>query len=188
MNQLFTAHFPLVAKECRENVIQRRVWWQLTSLAERNCLFGVPNILSTIKDWDQLHQRHFCAVLQDYCALHELLMKMNFTKAVAPPFVQPMTSLPVTPTLSVRKYGFLSEPTRGDKWQNTATENAVNLSLMLHYNLWPGYLELRKRTSLLAIASVYILSENDKTPITKPNIWEWNNMYTYIIVFSYVTL
>ena len=49
--------------------------------------------------------------LQDYCALQELLMKMNFTLAVAPPFVHPMTSLPVTPTHSVRKYGFFSEPT-----------------------------------------------------------------------------
>ena len=50
--------------------------------------------------------------LQDYCALQELLIKMNFTLAVAPPFVHPMTSLPATPTHSVRKYGFLSEPTR----------------------------------------------------------------------------
>ena len=50
--------------------------------------------------------------LQGYCALQELLMKMNFTLAVAPPFVHPMTSLPATPTHSVRKYGFFSEPTR----------------------------------------------------------------------------
>ena len=48
--------------------------------------------------------------LQDYCALQELLMKMNFTLAVAPPFVHPMTSLLVMPTRSVWKYGFLSEP------------------------------------------------------------------------------
>ena len=40
-------------------------------------------------------------------------MKMNFTKAVAPPFVHPMPSLLATPTHSVRKYSFLSEPT----WQ-----------------------------------------------------------------------
>ena len=41
-------------------------------------------------------------------------MKMNFTLAVAPPFVHPMTmtSLPATPTQSVWKYGFFSEPTR----------------------------------------------------------------------------
>jgi len=39
-------------------------------------------------------------------------MKMNFTLAVAPPFVHPMTSLPATPTHSVRKYGFFSEPAR----------------------------------------------------------------------------
>jgi len=39
-------------------------------------------------------------------------MKMNITIAVAPPFVHPMTSLPATPTHSVQKYGFFSEPTR----------------------------------------------------------------------------
>jgi len=39
-------------------------------------------------------------------------MKMNFTLAVAPRFVHPMTSLPATPTHSIWKYGFLSEPTR----------------------------------------------------------------------------
>jgi len=39
-------------------------------------------------------------------------MKMNFTIAVAPPFVHPMTSLPATPTHSVWKYGLFSEPTR----------------------------------------------------------------------------
>ena len=54
----------------------------------------------------------FVLFLQDYCAQQELLMKMNFTTAVAPPFVHPMTSLPATPTYSVRKYGFFSEPTR----------------------------------------------------------------------------
>ena len=49
--------------------------------------------------------------LQDYCALQELLVKKNFTLAVAPPFVHPMTSLPAMATHSIRKYGFLSEPT-----------------------------------------------------------------------------
>ena len=39
-------------------------------------------------------------------------MKMNFTTAVAPPFVHPMTSLPAMPTHSVQKYGFIGEPTR----------------------------------------------------------------------------
>jgi len=53
----------------------------------------------------------FVLFLQDYCALQELLMKINFTIAVAPPFVHPMTSLPATPTHSVWKYGFFSEPT-----------------------------------------------------------------------------
>jgi len=55
----------------------------------------------------------FVLFLQDYCALQELLMKMNFTLAVAPPFGHSMTSLPATPTHSVRKYDFFSEPT----WQ-----------------------------------------------------------------------
>ena len=51
--------------------------------------------------------------LQDYCALQELLYNENeFCTAVAPPFVHPVTSLPATPTHSVRKYGFFSEPTR----------------------------------------------------------------------------
>ena len=50
--------------------------------------------------------------LQDYCALQELLMKMKFTIAVAPPFVIVITSLPAMPTHSVQKYGFFSEPTR----------------------------------------------------------------------------
>ena len=74
---------------------------------EMNTVTGM--LLSTIKDWDLLHQRHFCV---DYCALQELLMKMNFTIAVAPPSVHPMMSLPTTPTHSVQKYGFFSEPTR----------------------------------------------------------------------------
>ena len=40
-------------------------------------------------------------------------MKMNFTLAVAPPFVHPMTSLPATPlTLFGNNYGFFSEPAR----------------------------------------------------------------------------
>ena len=50
--------------------------------------------------------------LQDYCALQELPMKMNFTIAVAPPFVHPITLLPATPTHSVWKYDLFSEPTR----------------------------------------------------------------------------
>jgi len=55
----------------------------------------------------------FVLFLQDYCALQELLIKMNFTIAVAPPFVHPMTSLPAMPTHSVWKYGFFREST----WQ-----------------------------------------------------------------------
>ena len=39
-------------------------------------------------------------------------MKINFTTAVAPPFVHPMMTLPATPTHSVQKYGFFGEPTR----------------------------------------------------------------------------
>jgi len=72
----------------------------------------VPSILSAIKDWDLAATSDiFVLFLQDYCALQELLVKMNFTIAVAPPFVHPMTSLPAMPTHSVRKYGFFSEPT-----------------------------------------------------------------------------
>ena len=56
--------------------------------------------------------------LQDYCALQELLMKINFTVAVAPPFVNPMMSLPAMPTHSVQKYGFFSEPTQ---WRQVET-------------------------------------------------------------------
>jgi len=54
----------------------------------------------------------FVLFLQDYCALQESLMKMNFTLAVAPPYVHLMMSLPAMPTHSVWKYGFFSEPTR----------------------------------------------------------------------------
>ena len=92
-----------------------RVHWRAMHLDGRMLsvtTYRIQIILSTIKDWDQLHQRHFVLFLQDYCALQELLMKMNFTIAVAPPFVHAMTSLPATPTHSVRKYGFFSEPTR----------------------------------------------------------------------------
>jgi len=39
-------------------------------------------------------------------------MKMNFTLAVAPPFMYPMTSLLAMPTHSVWKYGLFSEPAR----------------------------------------------------------------------------
>ena len=49
-----------------------------------------------------------------------LLMKMNFTIAVAPPYLHPMTSLPATPTL----FGHMASSVNllgGDKWQNTAT-------------------------------------------------------------------
>ena len=69
--------------------------------------------------------------LQDYCALQELLMKMNFTIAVAPPFVHPMTSLPATPTHSVWKYGFLSEPTwrrQMAKYGNLKHRESLSLS------------------------------------------------------------
>ena len=49
---------------------------------------------STIKDWDLLHQRLFVLFLQDYCALQELLMKINFTIAVhvAPPILVPLST------------------------------------------------------------------------------------------------
>ena len=52
----------------------------------------------------------FALFWQGYCALQELLMKINFSIAVAPLFVHPMMSLPAMPTQSVQKYGFLNEP------------------------------------------------------------------------------
>ena len=69
-------------------------------------------LLSTIKDWDLLYQTFLCCFCKIIVLSRNLLIKMNFTLAVAPPFVHPMTSLPATPTHSVRKYGFFSEPTR----------------------------------------------------------------------------
>jgi len=48
MNKLFAAHLPLVAKEHWENGVQQRVWRQLTSLAARNCLYGLLNIALTL--------------------------------------------------------------------------------------------------------------------------------------------
>ena len=54
----------------------------------------------------------FVLFLQGYCALQELIMKMNFILSVAPPSVHSMTSLPAMPTHSVWKYGFFSEPAR----------------------------------------------------------------------------
>jgi len=44
MNKLFTAHLPLVAKEHWENGVQQRMWQQLTALAERSYLYGLPNV------------------------------------------------------------------------------------------------------------------------------------------------
>jgi len=44
-------------------------------------------------------------------------MKMNFTPAIAPPFVHPMTSLLAMPTHSVWKYGFFREPVQ---WRQDA--------------------------------------------------------------------
>ena len=75
-------------------------------------------MLSTIKDWDI--RDIFVLFLQDYCALQELLMKMNFTIAVAPPFVHPMTSLPAMPTTLFGNMASLANLLGGDKWQNTA--------------------------------------------------------------------
>jgi len=48
-------------------------------------------------------------------------MKMNFTITVAPPFVNPVTSLLPMPTHSVQKYGFFNEPTQRKQVANTAT-------------------------------------------------------------------
>jgi len=71
----------------------------------------------------------FVLYLQDYCALQELLMKMNFTLAVAPPFVHSMTSLLAAPTHSVQKYGFFSEPT----WRQVAKYSNLNTVNLCHF-------------------------------------------------------
>jgi len=42
----------------------------------------------------------------------EITNENDFHPSSSPPFVHPMTSLPATPTHSVWKYGFFSEPTR----------------------------------------------------------------------------
>jgi len=55
--------------------------------------------------------------MQGYCTLQELLLKMNFAPAVAPPFVHPMASHPAMPTHSVWEYGFSNKPAR---WRNVA--------------------------------------------------------------------
>ena len=67
-------------------------------------------LLSTIKDWDLLYQTFLCCFCKIIVLSRNLLIKMNFTLAVAPPFVHPMASLLATPTHSVWKYGF-SKPT-----------------------------------------------------------------------------
>jgi len=71
--------------------------------------------LSTIKDWDLLPQRHFCVVfarLLCSAGITNVVMKMHFTLAVAPPFVHPMTSFRPRPraggTLTFQKLGSAS--------------------------------------------------------------------------------
>ena len=44
MNKLFAAHLRLEAKVHLKNGVQRRVWWQLASLAARNRLLCLTNI------------------------------------------------------------------------------------------------------------------------------------------------
>ena len=81
----------------------------------------MEKLLSTIKDWDLLHQRHFCVVLQDYCALQELLMKMNFTIAVAPPLCIQLRHFRPRPLTLFGNMASLVNLLGGDKWQNMAT-------------------------------------------------------------------
>jgi len=59
--------------------------------------------------------------LQDYCALQELLMKINFTLAVAPPFVHPIMSLPATPFTQFGNMASLVNLLGRDNWKNMAT-------------------------------------------------------------------
>jgi len=44
MNRLFATHLPLVDKEHWENGVNS----QLTALAAKNCLYGLPNIALTL--------------------------------------------------------------------------------------------------------------------------------------------
>jgi len=48
-------------------------------------------------------------------------MKMNFTLAVAPPFVHPMTSFLPCPLTLFENMASLVNLLGGDKWQNAAT-------------------------------------------------------------------
>ena len=92
---------------------------------------GGESSLITIKDWDLLHQRQFVLVLQSYCALQELLLKMKFTLAVAPPFLYTMASPSAMPTQSVQQYGFFSEHAR---WKQVVKGNfkiIVSLSFLV---------------------------------------------------------
>ena len=75
------------------------------------CLGLGPRLLSTIKDWDQLHQRHFCVVFARLLCSAGITNENEFHNSSSPTLVHPITSLPATPTHSVRKYGFFSEPT-----------------------------------------------------------------------------
>jgi len=70
-------------------------------------------------------------LLQGYCALQELLMKMNFILAVALPFVYPMTSPLAMPTQSVQQYGFSSEHA---PWKQVVKGN-FTLSFLVAYSL-----------------------------------------------------
>jgi len=68
------------------------------------------NLLSTLKNWDLLHQRYFCVAFARLLCSAGITNENEFHTAIAPPFVHPMTSVPATPTHFVQKYGFFSEP------------------------------------------------------------------------------
>ena len=112
----------------------------------------------------------FVLYLQGYCALQELVMKMNFTQEVAPPFVHPMTSLPATPTHSARKYGVT-------KYRNLSSSvmmsspSPTNGAQVLHENLlcigdaaFPGspthrlhHLRQNLRTEMLTVVDIPVM-------------------------------
>ena len=59
-------------------------------------------------------------------------MNMNFTLAVAPPLAYPMTSLSATPTHSVRRCGFFSEPPQRRQMPKRANlKRCESLSILL---------------------------------------------------------
>ena len=106
--------------------------WSPFIMPKRICMHGSFNLPHTNKVCAQLLLRrilrtcanlvplrtgtcyirdNFVLFLQGYCTAG-ITNEMNSTSAVAPPHTYRMSSLLVTPTQCIRKYGFVSEPVR----------------------------------------------------------------------------